>query len=840
MSRIWSETDSVIKGQLATTVGVKIPIKPPFVGNFKSVTERELSTSGTIIRSSLGGGVGITPKSSLANKKGWVKRFLSNLNVWVYYYDEREYKAPLFERQGWVFQDWFVRTDFVYSASILSFFGVGWADDFYLLSSEEDALGFALGSLDTSEIGLHYRIGKKRTASTAPHGYKCMIDRMKSHSLFELLNKGDELSVDFFGTAGNADEDPEVQNSKRIRWIEDISGYYKSIDYPKVWYRPYDILADTLITLVGGGITSEHNSDYSMRNGIHFSRTGKGSDAAGLIQNNTSAKYYRFRITCWDEEKFTEGLLDESLTPEQFKKASSTKYHDIVLGPNDYIFVNVDDNTTIQINAENILDTKFFKTGFTHPFGRIIYSGHKFMDDFKDKSSNYNNHTEIFFDKEADEIGVQFLGEVQINTIEKRILPQILFKFDKPKIGMMSKSLKDILKESLLDDDVLNKSLRSIACYLKGNNNQKIKALEINGHTSSEGDKSYNMKLSERRAIIVKRYLDEIAGVQRVDLIDKGYGGEEPISPLKSHKNRRVEFVVKHNNDVRKMGPKNKLILHEMLEPYKIHEGPNYGKVDKFSPMKLEDTQTLNINPGSLKILGEYSGEVELEIRYVEDLNWSQGTVLTEVEKGDVVEFTTVKNSQNNVIADKWDGVLAIGASKVTGKMKLTFEKEFTAKIRAQIIVVINYKWKSNDTLFKSIGNLFDSEVENKEIEITKIEIWADVGIEFIGTNSTAEFGAELEVMLCLLNLSFSEGNVALFGLKLNGKGGFFTELKTRLGTLLKFQNDDGKYAGDVFEEIPTIIEENITYEDMKNMVREYQKTVEWKNFENSCSREFG
>jgi OmpA-OmpF porin, OOP family len=77
------------------------------------------------------------------------------------------------------------------------------------------------------------------------------------------------------------------------------------------------------------------------------------------------------------------------------------------------------------------------------------------------------------------------------------------------------------------------------------NDNPSMK-FEIQGHTDSDGDDAYNMKLSQARADAVKAFLAE-TGIDSSRLTAKGYGESKPISdnstPEGKASNRRVEFV---------------------------------------------------------------------------------------------------------------------------------------------------------------------------------------------------------------------------------------------------------------------------------------------------------
>jgi outer membrane protein OmpA-like peptidoglycan-associated protein len=71
--------------------------------------------------------------------------------------------------------------------------------------------------------------------------------------------------------------------------------------------------------------------------------------------------------------------------------------------------------------------------------------------------------------------------------------------------------------------------------------------MEISGHTSSEGDKAFNQKLSEERAAAVKEWLVG-KGIASDRIQTRGAGPDEPIADNKTAagkaKNRRIEFKV--------------------------------------------------------------------------------------------------------------------------------------------------------------------------------------------------------------------------------------------------------------------------------------------------------
>ncbi len=88
--------------------------------------------------------------------------------------------------------------------------------------------------------------------------------------------------------------------------------------------------------------------------------------------------------------------------------------------------------------------------------------------------------------------------------------------------------------------------LNEVAKVIK--DNPQIKKIEIQGHASAEGGDQHNMRLSDRRAKAVKKYLTSKGGVEKGELSAKGYGETQPIASNDTEdgreKNRRVEFVI--------------------------------------------------------------------------------------------------------------------------------------------------------------------------------------------------------------------------------------------------------------------------------------------------------
>ena len=76
--------------------------------------------------------------------------------------------------------------------------------------------------------------------------------------------------------------------------------------------------------------------------------------------------------------------------------------------------------------------------------------------------------------------------------------------------------------------------------------------IQIEGHTDSQGSAAYNLKLSQKRAEAVFRYLIEQLYIERSHIKAVGFGEEIPVASNKSRegraKNRRIEFRVISNS----------------------------------------------------------------------------------------------------------------------------------------------------------------------------------------------------------------------------------------------------------------------------------------------------
>ena len=123
---------------------------------------------------------------------------------------------------------------------------------------------------------------------------------------------------------------------------------------------------------------------------------------------------------------------------------------------------------------------------------------------------------------------VKSIGRVSVTESKIEIKEQIQFDQGKSTIRNESFALMEEIAKAMKDND-------------------KIKKVLVEGHTSSDGDAAVNMKLSDERAkAVLKGLVDR--GVDAKRLTAKGFGITKPIGdnsdPAGRVKNRRVEFTI--------------------------------------------------------------------------------------------------------------------------------------------------------------------------------------------------------------------------------------------------------------------------------------------------------
>jgi uncharacterized repeat protein (TIGR01451 family) len=151
-------------------------------------------------------------------------------------------------------------------------------------------------------------------------------------------------------------------------------------------------------------------------------------------------------------------------------------------------------------------------------------------DRIADKDDKCPKVPEVYNGKEDDdgcpERGAKSL--IRITDEKIMLLESVYFDLDKATIQPRSYPLLDQVAIAMLDFP-------------------ELKRVRIEGHTSSEGDDNYNLKLSDARAKSVREYIVK-RGVDVARLDAEGFGEKVPIADNKTDKgrsqNRRVEFVV--------------------------------------------------------------------------------------------------------------------------------------------------------------------------------------------------------------------------------------------------------------------------------------------------------
>ncbi|MCS6823441.1 MAG: OmpA family protein [Cytophagaceae bacterium] len=97
---------------------------------------------------------------------------------------------------------------------------------------------------------------------------------------------------------------------------------------------------------------------------------------------------------------------------------------------------------------------------------------------------------------------------------------------------------------NILIDESYNE-LRKLGIFLKDN---PTVVIQLEGHTSAEGNATDNMKLSEDRVNTIKEYLMKEHDIEDWRIKTKAYGSSKPIASNDTEenrrKNRRVEFVI--------------------------------------------------------------------------------------------------------------------------------------------------------------------------------------------------------------------------------------------------------------------------------------------------------
>ena len=95
--------------------------------------------------------------------------------------------------------------------------------------------------------------------------------------------------------------------------------------------------------------------------------------------------------------------------------------------------------------------------------------------------------------------------------------------------------------------ELLPRSFVELRKLLKIMRENPMLNIEIQGHTDSKGDDTYNLSLSEKRAAAVVDFLNR-NGIEKERTAYKGFGSQQPIADNANadgrQQNRRVEFLI--------------------------------------------------------------------------------------------------------------------------------------------------------------------------------------------------------------------------------------------------------------------------------------------------------
>lgn len=151
-----------------------------------------------------------------------------------------------------------------------------------------------------------------------------------------------------------------------------------------------------------------------------------------------------------------------------------------------------------------------------------------------EKDGYFPNRVEVSTDSIYESTQLKRTVELEKYPLDPVVIPNINFDFDSPKLTKASKAILDT----------------TLLLLFQRQPNIRI---EISAHTDNKGSDPYNLKLSQRRAESLVRYLNS-KDVPLHQMIPKGYGETKPIAPNTNtdgsdnpegrKKNRRVEIKI--------------------------------------------------------------------------------------------------------------------------------------------------------------------------------------------------------------------------------------------------------------------------------------------------------
>ncbi len=154
--------------------------------------------------------------------------------------------------------------------------------------------------------------------------------------------------------------------------------------------------------------------------------------------------------------------------------------------------------------------------------------------DFRTRDLDFRSRDLLIAATEVEGAVTDFAVEETATEIRISLAADVLFDFDS----------SDIKPEAAA-------ALGQVATIIREHPNQPVR---IEGHTDSKGSDAYNQGLSEDRALSVKEWLADEAGVGASAFETVGFGESQPATPNEHpdgsddpegrQKNRRVEIVI--------------------------------------------------------------------------------------------------------------------------------------------------------------------------------------------------------------------------------------------------------------------------------------------------------